>query len=249
MVDCRKNNAAYCSSDYYVNIQMFCSMSTILAYQKLSDNDIEGELWKDVVGYEGFYEVSNMGRVRSLDRIIPHPRIHSQHVKGRILKQKAVIDYNRLLGDEMVSLQVAFTRSGKTSHHNVRRVVYHAFVGDIDFSSDGLYVINKDGDGYNNHVSNLILVTKATKQQRSIQSGRQRFDYMKTIDRSNWKKNYSRRKAIEQYTQDDKLVKVYKSIQEAHELTGYDTKGLSNAAKGHRDGKMCGYKWRFAGQH
>ena len=36
-------------------------------YENLSLEDMEGEVWKDVVGYEGLYQVSNLGRVKSLE--------------------------------------------------------------------------------------------------------------------------------------------------------------------------------------
>jgi hypothetical protein len=155
------------------------------------------------------------------------------------------MDFNKLTGDAMISLQVTFTVEGISSYHNVRRLVYAAFKKKIDFQKDGLYVVNKDGNGYNNRVFNLALVTKSFKQRRSIDTGRQDFDYLKTIDRTKWKKNYSRRKAIHQYTLAGRLIKKYKSLQEAHETTGFDSKGISRAARGLYKGIYRGYKWRF----
>jgi hypothetical protein len=78
-------------------------------YENILVKNIKGETWKDIPGYEESYQVSNMGRVKSLDRIIPHPRLYQQFVKGRILKQKAVKDFNTSTADDMVSLQVALT--------------------------------------------------------------------------------------------------------------------------------------------
>ncbi len=124
-------------------------------YEKLQEKSLSGEVWKDVRGYEGYYQVSNKGRVRSIDRVIPHPRLYKQFVKGKILKQKAVQDYNKHTGDAMISLQVALTVEAVTRYYNVRRLVYSAFIRKIDFKKDGRYVINKDGDGYNNKPTNL----------------------------------------------------------------------------------------------
>jgi len=214
-------------------------------YENLLIGNLKGETWKDVSGYEGSYQVSNLGRVKSLDRTIPHPRLYEQFVKGRILKPKAVKDFNKLTGDAMISLQVAFTVEGSTRYYNIRRLVYAAFIKKIDFEKDGLYVINKNGDGYNNRVSNLALVSKAEKQRRSINSGRQNFEYLKSVDRSGWKKNYSRRVPINQYSAMGKLIRKYKSIAEAHETTGFDAKEISNAAKGFYKGFWRGSKWRF----
>ncbi len=215
------------------------------SFRDFSIKNIKGEIWKDIHGYEGYYKVSNLGRVKSLDRIIPHPRLYQQFVKGRILKQKIVKDFNSLAGDDMISLQVALALENTTHYYNVRRLVYAAFKKKINFRKDGLYVINKDGDGYNNKVSNLLLVSKAEKQRRSIDSGRQNFEYLKSIDRSTWKKNYSRRIAVSQYNPKGKLIRKYNSIQQAHERTGFDSKGISQAAKGLYDGFWRGFKWKF----
>ncbi|MGN6495146.1 MAG: NUMOD4 domain-containing protein [Agriterribacter sp.] len=204
-----------------------------------------GEKWKDIAGYEGYYQVSNKGRVKSLDRFIPHPRLYQQFVKGRILKQKVAKDFNKITGDAMISMQVALSLETNMHYYNVRRLVYNAFNQRIDYDKDGLYVINKDGDGFNNSITNLRLVTKSYKQHRSIARGRQDFEYLRVIDRSKWKKNYSRRMAVNQYSPEGKLIKKYQSIKEAHLLTGFDSKGISKAAKGLYKGFWCGYKWAF----
>ena len=53
----------------------------------LSLKDFECEVWKDIKGFEGFYCVSNYGRVKSLHRIIARKTHVTQTVKERILKQ------------------------------------------------------------------------------------------------------------------------------------------------------------------
>jgi hypothetical protein len=53
-----------------------------------------GESWKDVPGFEGSYQASDRGRVKSLDRTIPHPWLKTQFVKGRILSQS--VSKNRI---------------------------------------------------------------------------------------------------------------------------------------------------------
>ena len=45
------------------------------------------EIWKDVVGYEGYYQVSNLGAVRSLDRVKKSGSGHDV-IKGKVLKSK-----------------------------------------------------------------------------------------------------------------------------------------------------------------
>lgn len=46
------------------------------------------EIWKDVAGYEGLYQVSDLGRVKSLDRVIPRKRNGNTKVTGGIMKMQ-----------------------------------------------------------------------------------------------------------------------------------------------------------------
>lgn len=54
------------------------------------------ERWKDVVGYEGLYQVSNLGRVKSVDRLTTDKNGRTYTVKGKILNQSKVGDYLRV---------------------------------------------------------------------------------------------------------------------------------------------------------
>lgn len=211
--------------------------------------DLEGEIWKDIKGYEFYHQVSNLGRVKTLDRVIPHPRLNKQFVKGRVLKQKIVIDKNTITNEGMVSLQVALCRENNIQYVNVRRLVYDTFVKSINFKKDGLYVINKNGDGFNNRLENLILVTKKEKSQRSFQRGRVPESHLKTVDRSLWKdKIYggkANRKKVAQLNLDElSTIKIFESITKAAKVTGFDSKEIINTAKG-RKKSYKGYGWKY----
>lgn len=101
------------------------------------------EKWKPVVGEEGVYEVSSLGRVRSLDR-----EVRTRWIKGKVLTVRehgrlpAVTLSNRV--KLVVSLVVsAFHLNGEKRQFNRYGVVY------------------KDGNRFNVRVSNIRLVTKA----------------------------------------------------------------------------------------
>jgi len=75
------------------------------------------ELWRPVVGYEGLYEVSNMGRVRSL----PGKRWNGQAIhefKGRILRPQSKTRY----------LQVTLSKNGKVKSIKIHQLVAEAFL-------------------------------------------------------------------------------------------------------------------------
>jgi hypothetical protein len=101
------------------------------------------EQWRPVVGYEGRYEVSDHGRVRSLDRTVPHPRLGTQFVKGRLLRHWVLRN-----GYAQVSLHVNGTEKKETIH----RMVLAAFT---EVCPDRLVAAHNDGNPLNNHVSNL----------------------------------------------------------------------------------------------
>lgn len=64
--------------------------------------DLEGEIWRPVVGYEGMYEISNLGRVKSLDRKIFVKQINREYVVDR--KGKLLYPYLNSLGYYVIGL-------------------------------------------------------------------------------------------------------------------------------------------------
>jgi hypothetical protein len=107
---------------------------------------LEGEIWKDIVGYEGFYRVSNFGRVCSLDRTHEYKNI-KRKIKGFLLKQ-SVTDSGRL--------QIKFWKNHQYKHFYVHRLVALAFIP----NPHGLPDINhKDLNPLNNHFTNLEWIT------------------------------------------------------------------------------------------
>ena len=103
------------------------------------------EEWHSVVGFETAYEVSNFGRVRSLDRIVPR--------NGYPFRRKSQVLKPQLDGDGY--LQVALGRKHQVKVH---KLVAEAFIG----NASGLPEIDHDDtDKTNNHASNLRWCTKA----------------------------------------------------------------------------------------
>jgi hypothetical protein len=116
------------------------------------------ERWLPVVGYEGLYEVSDQGRVQSLDRrqVLG---AHSRFVPGRILRPQVVYDSK---GRNPRS-QFTLRKDGKSRTFRVHTLVLTAFVGP---RPDGMLCRHwPDPDTSNNRLENLSWGTPAENMQ------------------------------------------------------------------------------------
>jgi len=99
------------------------------------------EEWRDVAGFEGLYQVSNLGRVRSLDHSVSR-RNGISYIKGRVLQPKVAMPY----------LGVILSKDGKAHPKRIHRLVAIAFVPNPDKLSD---VDHINGIKTDNRASNL----------------------------------------------------------------------------------------------
>lgn len=106
------------------------------------------EIWKDIEGYEGLYQVSNLGRVRSLDRIVKFNDGRCRKYKSQIIAQSTT--------STSQYLTVTLYKNRKCSKYGVHRLVAIAFVENPMNKSQ---VGHKDENFLNNMSSNLEWVT------------------------------------------------------------------------------------------
>lgn len=107
------------------------------------------EQWKQVIGYEGLYEVSDQGRVRSADRVIKHPRA------GTVMRKSQIMSLTP--SGQSGHLTVKLSKDGKAQTKWVHRLVAIAWVGP---PLTGCEVSHKDEVSTNNVVSNLCWKTR-----------------------------------------------------------------------------------------
>lgn len=119
---------------------------------------INKEIWKDIKDYEGLYQVSNLGRVRSVDRTYiqkaKNGSILSHTYKGQILKPNNVKGY----------LQVVLQKHKNIKWEKVHRLVAQTFISNPKNKRE---VNHKDGNKQNNCVNNLEWVTISENQLHS----------------------------------------------------------------------------------
>ena len=117
-------------------------------------------IWLPVQGYEGFYEVSNTGLVRSVDRVITGVDGTDYPRKGRVLKPNPHKDIQYFV--------VSLWKENKGTSFYVHRLVCAAFHPNLDGK---LEVNHKDGNRHNNHIDNLEWATRTENTNHAIQTG------------------------------------------------------------------------------
>jgi hypothetical protein len=182
------------------------------------------EEWRAVAGYEGLYEVSNLGRVRSLDIIVTRPHPKDNHlcdykIKGRMLMQ---------LPSTNGYLFVHLYKDKRAVQQTVHRLVSEAFVPGY---FDGAHVNHKDENKHNNRADNLEWVTR---RENSI--------YGTCQDRL----HKNQRKPVIQLTLDGKFVKEWPSVWSVNYELGIDPGTIVKVCKGKSKYKTAGgFSWKY----
>lgn len=117
------------------------------------------EVWKDIAGYEGIYQASNFGRVKSLERIIHRRNQPDYAVCERILKPR--------IGKNGYGY-VILRKSDKSKTTYIHRLVAETFIE----KSDGCNLVNhQDGNKLNNHIDNLEWCDSSRNNQHAFDTG------------------------------------------------------------------------------
>ena len=182
------------------------------------------EKWLPVVGYEGLYEVSNKGNVRSLFRY-----------KKQLKPSKGSNGY--------LSVELFKNKQGKRI--SIHRIVAIAFIP----NPDNLPIVNhKDENKHNNCVENLEWVTSqenmtyGTFTQRRVSNT----NYAKSCYAENARKNGVKvSKPVLQFTKDGAFVNRYSSGKEAHKMTGLNHSHILECCAGKRYKTVGGFVWKY----
>jgi hypothetical protein len=119
---------------------------------------MENEIWKPVKNYNGYYEVSNLGRVKSIRRDVKMSNNRIYRVQERILKQ--YVDY---YGYATVALSVDCKVKTKKIHKLVAESFLHHEPCGLEIVVDHI-----DNDKSNNKLSNLQLITQRENSNKDV---------------------------------------------------------------------------------
>lgn len=181
------------------------------------------EEWRPVVGYEGLYEVSNFGNVRSLDRLVKSKGESKRLAPSKVLKQHTDKDGYRRVGLHYEDKQITV---------GVHRLVAQAFIDNLE----NLPAIDHiDGVRDNNFVGNLRWCSIMQNNSTELAKQRKSLAAYKRIDN---------KKKIIQHSISGDVIKVFNSSMEIQRELGYKRAAISRCCKG-KQKTSYGYKWSF----
>lgn len=180
------------------------------------------EVWKDVRGYEGLYEVSNFGNVRSLN-----------------WRNEGIVRNLYLKRHNRGYLQVELANGNKKQMFLVHRLVAQAFIP----NPYALPQINHiDEDKHNNSADNLEWCT----QSQNMKAFQKTHNGCRAVKpRGNSKQSLRNKYKIQQLTIDGKLVNTWDFAFEAKRKFNYNTTSIWECCEGKRK-SAYGYKWQYA---
>jgi hypothetical protein len=176
------------------------------------------EIWKDIPNYEGYYQASTVGSVRSLDRVSIRCGI-KMNMTGKIIKQKE---------DSTKYYKVGLYKKGKRTTRQTHSLVLETFLGKIP---KGLEINHKNGNTRDNRVENLEYVTHQYNMHHAS------INNLMNTDSRNCKK-------VMMLSLNNEPLLWFDSIKEASEMSGANNSSISQCCNNTR--KTAGnYKWRF----
>jgi hypothetical protein len=192
-------------------------MTDRFPYQDLSLKSIKGEIWRPVPDFEDRYEISSLGRVKSLawERVLHHGGIMC--IAARILRTPCRTVRNHSIGENLYTLMVTLYLEGKSYSFSVGRLVYHAFIEPFDLKDKAIFISYKDGEGRNLNYKNLFRTNISDLSNASYEKGR----YISKL-----------RKPVSQFDVEGNLVAQFASMYEAGRVNGIGERAIANAAGG-----------------
>lgn len=120
---------------------------------------MEQEIWKDIKNFEGLYQVSNLGRVKSLDRVVIYKNGRKRLFKGKVK--------NNIFNKKRGYYYITLSKQTKKFTFSIHKLVADNFLG----YKEGKVVDHIDNDRTNNNLSNLRFITQRENLSKREDSG------------------------------------------------------------------------------
>ena len=221
---------------YHKNVAEGLLNSVLDDYIELLEQNstVSEEEWSDIFGYEGQYQISSFGRIKSLNRLVKNGS-GNRYVKGKFLN---------LYPDNNGYLLVTLEKDGKSKRYRVHKLVADAF---IEKDEDRTYINHKDFNKYNNALSNLERCTQKENAHHAKINGRYDnvFKVAEELDRTGFNRHLKRK--VVQMDLNGKTIKIWDGLMDVERELGISHRNIRRACKKEHY-TSGGFKWRFYGQ-
>lgn len=192
------------------------------------------EIWKPIKNFEGYYEISNLGNVLSIERVIEYEyKTKSGLINKRRFKQsKRLKTHINNVGYYTTDFQVNKIKQTVSIH----RLIAEAFIPNPENKPT---INHKDGIKTNNYIENLEWTTYSENNQHAVDTG---------LRQSPWTGkfgiNHPLSKPVIQYDKANNKINDFTNAREAERITGINHKHISSCCLGKRK-THGGYIWKY----
>lgn len=178
------------------------------------------EIWKDISGYEGYYQVSNLGNVKSMKRIVKRKNNGTGNLplKSRILSPTTYPKGYK---------KVALRKNNMSKYFFIHRLVAEAFIPN---PNNYPYVNHKDENPSNNHSDNLEWCTN---------------EYNMSYGTLGHRISLAKSKQVFQFDLNGNLLNAFYGVNEASRITNISSSSITNCCKG-ASKSAGGFLWSFS---
>ena len=179
------------------------------------------EVWKDVAGYEGLLQVSNLGRVKTLDHYVRHKKAeHLKRIKERI--------HTVQIGNSGYKYFM-FCYNGQSKHLQIHRLVATAFIPNPENKPQVNHI---NADKLDNRVENLEWCTPSENMQHAYKN---RLIPLDKVGKKGALNNSAR--PVDSYSLDGQFLKHFDTMKEAANEYNIPLSGVCNCCNGYS--KTC----------
>jgi hypothetical protein len=201
------------------------------------------EIWKDIENYNGLYQVSNYGKIRS----------YMRKGKGNYINETPKTLIQSTGTDKNAYFRVSLRSNGKTDVKMVHRIVAETF---IENANKFPCVNHIDGNKHNNRVENLEWCTHKANTQHAVKLGLRKCwnkgkkgiyskETLQKMSESRIGVTSSTAVKIDQFDMYGNYIKTWESANQASKELGIDRRKISLCCRGVKYKKTGGFVWKY----